>query len=65
MDFKKVNLVVTDGAPAMIGRNRGLVSRIKTVAPSDNALHCLIHQSVLCAKLSGDLRDYGQNYENN
>lgn len=35
----------------------GVVSRIKAVAPSINALHCLIHRSVLCAKLSGDLKE--------
>ena len=29
----KVNLIVTDGEPAMTGKNRGLVSRIKAVAP--------------------------------
>jgi len=55
--FDKINLTVTDGAPAMIGKNKGLVSRIKTVAPKTNALHCIIHQSVLCAKLSGELKE--------
>uniref|UniRef100_A0A3Q1GNQ4 HAT C-terminal dimerisation domain-containing protein n=1 Tax=Acanthochromis polyacanthus TaxID=80966 RepID=A0A3Q1GNQ4_9TELE len=43
LSFEKVNLIVTDGAPAMI-------------APQINGLHCLIHQSVLCARLSGELR---------
>ena len=57
MSLDKTNLIVTDGAPAMIGKNKGLVSRIKTVAPKTNALHCIIHQSVLCAKLSGELKD--------
>ena len=33
------------------------MSRIKAVAPSINALHCLIHQSMLCAKLSADLKE--------
>ena len=47
LSFEKVNLAVTDGAPAMIGRNRGLVSRIKAVAPSINTRRCLIHQIVL------------------
>ncbi|XP_071059414.1 zinc finger BED domain-containing protein 5-like [Pseudochaenichthys georgianus] len=55
--LQKVNLIVTDGAPAMVGKNRGMVSRFKNVAPKTNALHCLIHQSVLYAKLSGDLKD--------
>ena len=57
LSFEKVNLAVTDGAPAMIGRNRGLVSRIKAVAPSINTRRCLIHQIVLWAKLSGDLKE--------
>ncbi|MBN3290676.1 SCND3 protein, partial [Polypterus senegalus] len=57
LPLDKINLTVTDGAPAMIGKNKGLVSRIKTVAPKTNALHCIIHQSVLCAKLSGELKE--------
>ncbi|XP_054863295.1 zinc finger BED domain-containing protein 5-like [Amphiprion ocellaris] len=57
LSLDKINLTVTDGAPAMIGKNKGLVSRIKTVAPKTNALHCIIHQSVLCAKLSGELKE--------
>ncbi|KAJ4918999.1 hypothetical protein JOQ06_027888, partial [Pogonophryne albipinna] len=59
-DFKEELLTLIpleDGAPAMVGKNRGMVSRFKNVAPKTNALHCLIHQSVLCAKLSGDLKD--------
>ena len=56
LSFDKVNLVVTDGAPAMVGRHRGLVSRIKEHAPKMHGLHCLIHQSVLCARLSGELK---------
>nr|XP_023701213.1 SCAN domain-containing protein 3-like [Paramormyrops kingsleyae] len=57
LPLDKINLTVTDGAPAMIGKNKGLVSRIKTVTPKTNALHCIIHQSVLCAKLSGELKE--------
>ncbi|KAK0152133.1 SCAN domain-containing protein 3 [Merluccius polli] len=44
------------GAPAMVGRHRGLVSRLKELSPEMHGLHCLIHQSVLCAKLSGELK---------
>lgn len=57
LSFEKINFIVTDGAPAMVGKNRGVVSRIKNVSPDTNALHCLIHQSVLCAKLNGDLKE--------
>lgn len=40
----------------MAGKNSGLVSRIKIVALK-NTLHCIIHQRVLCAKLSGELKE--------
>lgn len=56
LSFDKINLIVTDGAPAMLGKHRGLVSRLKEIAPQVHGLHCLIHQSVLCARLSGDLK---------
>ncbi|CAL9706387.1 unnamed protein product [Knipowitschia caucasica] len=56
LPLEKVNFIVTDGAPSMVGKRRGLVSRLKEVAPNIQALHCLIHQSVLCAKLSGELK---------
>ena len=56
LSFDKVNLMVTDGAPSMVGKNRGLVSRVKEIAPQMHALHCLIHQSVLCARLSGEMK---------
>ena len=44
--------MVTDGATSMVGKNRGLVSRVKEIAPQMHALHCLIHQSVLCASVT-------------
>ncbi|XP_042338408.1 SCAN domain-containing protein 3-like [Plectropomus leopardus] len=56
LSFEKINLIVTDGAPAMVGCHRGLVSRMKEIAPQMHGLHCLIHQSVLCARLSGELK---------
>ena len=40
----------------MAGKNSGLVSRIKIVALK-NTLHCIIHQRVLCAKLSRELKE--------
>ena len=56
LPIEKINLIVTDGAPAMVGCHRGLVARLKEIAPQMHALHCLIHQSVLCARLSGELK---------
>ena len=41
----------------MTGRVKGLVARLATVAPHMQFLHCIIHQAVLCAKLSGDLKN--------
>ena len=34
-----------------------LVARLAAVAPHTQFLHCIIHQVVLCAKLSGDLKN--------
>ncbi|XP_033833370.1 SCAN domain-containing protein 3-like [Periophthalmus magnuspinnatus] len=56
LSLEKINFIVTDGAPSMIGKQRGLVSRLREIVPNIQALHCLIHQSVLCAKLSGELK---------
>uniref|UniRef100_G3NA36 HAT C-terminal dimerisation domain-containing protein n=1 Tax=Gasterosteus aculeatus TaxID=69293 RepID=G3NA36_GASAC len=45
--------IATDGAPAMIGREKGAVARLKEDNP-ELSLHCIIHQSVLCASLSDE-----------
>jgi len=51
IDLKKVVSIATDGAPAMMGRERGLVQRLKDHHPDLISYHCIIHQSVLCANL--------------
>ncbi len=51
IDLKQVVSVTTDGAPAMVGRERGAVTRIKEDNPDLIAYHCIIHQTVLCATL--------------
>ena len=48
--FEKYFSVVTDGAPAMVGRNNGLVGLLKTNDVSCLTFHCIIHQEVLCTK---------------
>lgn len=53
----KVISVVTDGAPSMVGHHRGLISRLAAVNPALIAFHCIIHKSVLCAKLSGKMKE--------
>lgn len=51
IDVKKVVSIATDGAPAMMGRERGLVQRLKVLHPHLISYHCIIQQSVLCASL--------------
>lgn len=53
----KIVGVATDGAPAMIGRNTGFVKHLRDVCPKILACHCIIHESVLCAKLKDDYAD--------
>ncbi|KAL6461064.1 hypothetical protein MHYP_G00310300 [Metynnis hypsauchen] len=52
IDLKQVVSVTTDGAPAMVGKDQGAVTRMKENNPDLIAYHCLIHQTVLCASLS-------------
>lgn len=46
LDISKIVSVVTDGAPSMVGANKGLVSRLATVNPGLLAFQCIIHKSV-------------------
>ena len=55
LNMEKVILLCTDGAPAMLGCKNGLAAQWKNRYPHVITLHCIIHQSVLCAKLSGHL----------
>ncbi|XP_068204564.1 protein FAM200A-like [Palaemon carinicauda] len=57
IDVKSILSVTTDGDSAMVGRERGLVTRLKEDNPDMISYHCIIHQSVLCASL-GD--EYGE-----
>ena len=56
LDVSKVVSVVTDGAPSMVGRRQGLVSRLSAVNPTLLAFHCIIHKAILCAKLSEEMK---------
>ncbi|XP_044133327.1 zinc finger BED domain-containing protein 5-like [Bufo gargarizans] len=51
INLNSVISVVTDGAPAMVGKEKGLVPRLKVLNPSLISYHCIIHQSILCANL--------------
>ncbi|KAJ4934895.1 hypothetical protein JOQ06_007676, partial [Pogonophryne albipinna] len=56
LGLDRINMLVTDGAPAMSGGTQRLSARLADVAPQLRSLHCLIHQSFLCAKLSDVVR---------
>ena len=53
----KIVSIVTDGAPSMVGQHKGLVSRLSAVNPALLAFYCIIHKSVLCAKLCGKMKE--------
>jgi hypothetical protein len=46
--------VATDGAPAKVGRYRGLISYLKKAIPNVVAVHCVIHRQRLVAKNFSD-----------
>ncbi|GLD66046.1 uncharacterized protein AKAME5_001747700 [Lates japonicus] len=52
LDLAHVNMLVTDGVPSMVSSSQGLAARMAAVALQMRSLHCVIHQSLLCAKLS-------------
>ena len=47
----KISSFVTDGAPAMVGRQRGAASLLKKDCPRMLTFHCIIHNAILCCKL--------------
>ncbi len=55
LDMMCVCMLVTDGAPSMTGKVNVLAAHWSAVAPQLISLHCIVHQAVLCAKLSGVL----------
>lgn len=58
LDLSKLVSITTDGAPAMVGKNNGMVSLLEKYMEGlgmkqyIKKVHCLIHQEVLCAKSS-------------
>lgn len=57
IDVKSIFSLTTDGAPAMVGREKGLVARLKEDNADMITYHCIIHQSVLCASLGDEYRE--------
>ncbi|CAJ1074342.1 PREDICTED: SCAN domain-containing protein 3-like [Xyrichtys novacula] len=57
IDMKLVVSITTDGAPSMVGRERGAVARMKEDHGELISYHCIIHQTVLCALLSYEYKE--------
>uniref|UniRef100_A0A3B5B1D1 HAT C-terminal dimerisation domain-containing protein n=1 Tax=Stegastes partitus TaxID=144197 RepID=A0A3B5B1D1_9TELE len=56
LDMKHVCMLVRDGAPSMARKVSGLAACWSAVAPQMTTLHCVVHQTVLCPKLSDHLK---------
>ena len=51
LSWSKLVGVCTDGAPAMIGANSGLISLVKQKNPAIQGTHCMIHKAALVSKI--------------
>lgn len=57
LDWSRCVGISTDGARAMVGSNKGVVTRIRAVAPYAKATHCCIHRQALATKsMHADLK---------
>nr|XP_022911991.1 general transcription factor II-I repeat domain-containing protein 2-like [Onthophagus taurus] len=54
--YDKIVSLSTDGAPAMIGKEKGVVKKIRDKNPGLISYQCIIHQTALCGKLSATLK---------
>lgn len=57
LDWNKLMVVTTDGAPSMVDRRNGLVARLRQKVLESNGspplnIHCIIHQQNLCSKMN-------------
>ena len=50
LSWSKLVGVCTDGAPAMIGANSGLIFLVKQKNPAIQGTHCMIHKAALVSK---------------
>jgi len=50
LELKHCVAVTTDGAAAMVGKHKGLISFIKQKDPDCQFLHCMLHREALVAK---------------
>ncbi|KAK9977291.1 hypothetical protein ABG768_019112 [Culter alburnus] len=53
INMKKLVSVTTDGAPSMVGREKGLIALLRKDPdiPAFFSYHCILHQEQLCSKL--------------
>lgn len=61
ISYDKIVSISTDGAPAMIGKEKGLVKRIRDKNAKILSYQCIIHQTSLCSKLSATLKNVMDN----
>ncbi|KAL4104512.1 hypothetical protein QTP88_019807 [Uroleucon formosanum] len=57
LSYDKIVSISTDGAPAMMGIEKGLLKRIRDNNSGILTYQCIIHQTSLCSKLSATLKD--------
>lgn len=50
--LNRISSLVTDGAPSMVGKEKGFTARLREINPNLLSYHCIIHNSVLCSKLN-------------
>ncbi|CAI7753253.1 unnamed protein product [Closterium sp. NIES-53] len=50
VDLQKVTGIATDGASVMVGKNNGVVARLRMRIPHMASTHCIAHREALAAK---------------
>lgn len=50
IDWKKCVSICSDGAAALTGKYSGLITRLKTIMPNANWVHCFLHRQALATK---------------
>lgn len=50
IDWNKCVSICSDGARALTGKNSGLITRLKTLIPNAQWVHCFLHRQALAAK---------------
>lgn len=53
MSFEKLSAITTDGAPAMVSENVGVIGHFRKLGINFQNLHCAIHQFNLAIKKIG------------